>query len=307
MQEIIHSFGNYFIRFVPLVDAGDGKTKPGNSQFIIPATNYTNPQKEIIHCEHGARAFTRSIWAEICRSRKYEGIPVMKAALCYGGEIKCPGRHMMGDGTWYERAESDFKYSTVDGGQVCEFFENEGQVIMQWDPEPEPAPIVTVPEPEAPISVASVIPQDEAEQEMDVDRTDIHNPRHPYYRIPPDLDKITVRGKLWVKLIAKEDLDLSDGKVTKGNPYWFHAVPPDSKSGLVRAILPLEDDDDTAKMDAIGLRNYQLEKENEKTKEDLAERDKLIAELTTKIIELEAKVAKPPAKSRSGKKKEVTA
>lgn len=169
MTEIIHSFGNYSIRYVPLVDDGNGKNVQGPNAFVIPQTNVQNRDKVITHRIHGARDFTRQIWADIARSRLYQGRPVFKAALVYGGELKCPGRHMLSDGTWYEAAEADFKYETVDGGQIMEHFSGEGPVIRDWDPEPEPEPIVTAPEPEAPISVASVTGEDDPEPETPVD------------------------------------------------------------------------------------------------------------------------------------------
>lgn len=157
-MEIIHLYGNYSIRYSLPLDAGD---KGAFNQFIIPETNITDRDNIVIKVIHGEKNFTRQCWADLCRERSYQGNPVAGAALIYGGEIKSPGKIILSDGTWYEHSEKHTGYLTVDGGSVCEQFTGSGEVVKLWDPEPEPEPVVTVPEPDAPISLASIIPEEE--------------------------------------------------------------------------------------------------------------------------------------------------
>lgn len=157
-MEIIHAFGNYSIRYTPQMAEGEKGTF---NKFIIPETNVVSHDNEITKVIHGDRKFTRQCWADLCRDKSYQGEKIAKAALIYGGEIKSPGKIIMGDGTWYEHSEKHTGYLTVDGGSVCEQFSGDGNVVKVWDPEPEPELVVTVSEPESPISVASLIPEEE--------------------------------------------------------------------------------------------------------------------------------------------------
>jgi hypothetical protein len=169
MPEILHEFGNYSIRYYPTQDA-----KGGYNKFVIPEVNEENSLHQLIRVIHGDRAFTRRIWADICSSlkngvRKYNGIVLAKAALIYGGELKCPGRAMQSNGSWFERSEKNFIYETVDGGSVIEHFSGGGDIIKEWDPEPQPEPVVTTPEPEAPPQIMgslSIPSEAEMDQEL---------------------------------------------------------------------------------------------------------------------------------------------